>query len=169
VTRETSFWHSYTSFGVWPRDHYMPLQRFTMGHMPCLGKVVTVHSNAKVSRGSHGTMVPLAPCEPGWVNTPNSHSFEEGTLRTASLISKQVVPYRTHGGTCYPRVSTPTTRSLADLSMTNHITWRIPTISTIPNLAQTTASNLTTVTSHHDGWKTNTLNTPQVKLNIIKM
>jgi hypothetical protein len=24
----------YTSFGVWPSDHYMPLQRFTMGHMP---------------------------------------------------------------------------------------------------------------------------------------
>jgi hypothetical protein len=32
----------YTSFGVWPRDHYMPLQRFTMGHMPGLAKVVTV-------------------------------------------------------------------------------------------------------------------------------
>jgi hypothetical protein len=31
------------------------------------------------------------------------------------------------------------------------------------------ASNLTTVTSHHDGWKTSTLNTPYVKLNIIKI
>jgi hypothetical protein len=39
----------------------------------------------------------------------------------------------------------------------------------IPNLAQTTTSNLTMITSHHDGWKTSTLNTPQVKLNIIKM
>jgi hypothetical protein len=36
------FCHSYTSFGVWPRDHYMPLQRFTMGHMPGLAKVVAV-------------------------------------------------------------------------------------------------------------------------------
>jgi hypothetical protein len=53
--------------------------------------------------------------------------------------------------------------------MTNHITRRIPTVSTIPNLAQTTALNLTTVTSHHDGWKTNTLNTPQFKQNITKM
>jgi hypothetical protein len=53
--------------------------------------------------------------------------------------------------------------------MTNHITRRIPTVSTIPNLAQTTALNLTTVTSHHDGWKTNALNIPQLKLNIIKM
>jgi hypothetical protein len=53
--------------------------------------------------------------------------------------------------------------------MTNHITWQIPTVSIIPNLAQTTTSNLTTVTSHLDGWKTSTLNTPQVKLNVIKM
>jgi hypothetical protein len=34
------FCHSYTSFGVWPRDHYMPLQRFTMCRMPGLAKVV---------------------------------------------------------------------------------------------------------------------------------
>jgi hypothetical protein len=61
------------------------------------------------------------------------------------------------------------TRSLADSSMTNHITRQIPTISTIPNLAQTRASNPTKVTSHHDGWKTSALNIPQVKLNIIKM
>jgi hypothetical protein len=34
------FCHSYTSFGAWPRDHYMPLERFTMGHMSGLAKVV---------------------------------------------------------------------------------------------------------------------------------
>jgi hypothetical protein len=34
------FCHSYTSFGAWPRDHYMPLQRFTMGRMPNFAKVV---------------------------------------------------------------------------------------------------------------------------------
>jgi hypothetical protein len=33
------FCHSYTSFGVWPRDHYMQLQRFTMGRMLGLAKV----------------------------------------------------------------------------------------------------------------------------------
>jgi hypothetical protein len=48
-------------------------------------------------------------------------------------------------------------------------TVKVATFPTIPNLAQTIASNLTTVTSHHDRWKTNTLNTPQVKLNIINM
>jgi hypothetical protein len=37
-------------------------------------------------------MTPLTPCEPRRVTTPNSHSFEQGTLPTASLISKQAVP-----------------------------------------------------------------------------
>jgi hypothetical protein len=38
-------------------------------------------------------------------------------------------------------------------------TVKVATFLTIPNLAQTTASYLTTVTSHHDRWKTNTNNT----------
>jgi hypothetical protein len=36
---------------------------------------------------------------------------------------------------------------------------KVATFPTVPNLAQTTSSNLTTVTSHHDRWKTNTHNT----------
>jgi hypothetical protein len=91
-------------------------------------------------------------------NYANSHSFERGTLPTTPLISKQAVPYRTRGGTCCHGVSTPKTRSLAYSSMTNHITWRIPTISTIPTHAQITTSILTTVISYHDGWKTKTIN-----------
>jgi hypothetical protein len=93
------------------------------------------YSIAKVSQGSHGTTAPLAPCEPGRVTTPTSHSSDQGTLPTAPLIIKQVVPYWTRGDTCCPGVSTPMTRYLADLSMTNHITWQIPTIFAIPNLA----------------------------------
>jgi hypothetical protein len=42
------FCHSYTFFGVWPRDHYMLLQRFIMGHMPGLAKVV--HSTIALLR-----------------------------------------------------------------------------------------------------------------------
>jgi hypothetical protein len=114
------------------------------------------------------TTAPLAPYEPRRVTTPISHSSEQGTLPTASLISKQGIPYWTCGGTCCLGVSTPMTQSLADSSMTNHITWRILIVSTIPNLAQTTASILTMVTSHHDGWKTSTLNTPQVKVMVPK-
>jgi hypothetical protein len=37
---KSPFCHSYTSFGAWPTDHYMPLQRFTMGRMPSFAKVV---------------------------------------------------------------------------------------------------------------------------------
>jgi hypothetical protein len=69
-------------------------------------------------------MASLTPCEPGRVTTLNSHSFKQDTLPTASLISKQVISYRPHGGTCCPEVSTPMTRSLADSSMINHKSWR---------------------------------------------
>jgi hypothetical protein len=68
----------------------------------------------------HSIMASLAPCEPRRVTTSISHSLEQGTLPTTSLTSKEAVPYRTHGGTCYPGVSTPKTQSLADLSMTDH-------------------------------------------------
>jgi hypothetical protein len=32
----------------------------------------------------------------------NSYSTEQGTQPIAFLISKQVTPYQTHGGICYP-------------------------------------------------------------------
>jgi hypothetical protein len=64
----------------------------------------------------------------------NFHSSEQGTLPTTPLISKQVIPYRTRGGTYCHGVSTPKILSLADLSMTNHITRRNTTVCTIPIL-----------------------------------
>jgi hypothetical protein len=98
------------------------------------------------------------------------HTTEQDSEPTTSIISKQAIPYRTRGGTYCPGVSTPKTRSLADSRMTNHNNWQIHTVSTILTHAQTIASNLTTVTLHHNGWKTNTLNTQhKPKLNIIKM
>jgi hypothetical protein len=99
----------------------MPLQRFSMGHMPGLAKVVRgTIAMLRFHRVVHGTMAPLAPCEPKRVTTSIPHSSKQGTLPTASLISKQAVPYWICGGTCCPAVSTPKTRSLADLSFTNH-------------------------------------------------
>jgi hypothetical protein len=38
-------------------------------------------------------------------------------------------------------------------------TMKVATFPTVPNLAEIITSNLITVTSHHDRWKTNTLNT----------
>jgi hypothetical protein len=86
------------------------------------------------------------------------HTAEQDSQTTASLISRQAIAYWTCGDTCCPRVSTPKTQSLTDSSMTNDITWRNPTVSTIITHAQTTTSIVTTVASHHDGWKTKTLN-----------
>jgi hypothetical protein len=99
----------------------MSLQRFTICRMPRLAKVV--HCTIAMLRFPgevRSTTAPLEPCEPRRVTTPISHSSEQGTLPTASLISKQVVPYQTCGGTYCPEVYTLETRSLADLSMTNH-------------------------------------------------
>jgi hypothetical protein len=92
-------------------------------------------------------------------------SAEQDSQPRASLISRQAVPYWTHGGTYCPGVSTPKTQSLVDSRMKNHITWQNPTVSTIPTHAQTMTSILTTVTSHHDGWKTESLsnNTSQTQ------
>jgi hypothetical protein len=92
-----------------------------MGRMPGSAKVV--HGTIAMLRFPgvvRGTMAPLAPCQPRRVTMPISHSSKQGTLPTASLISKQVVPYRTRGGTCCPGLSTPKTQSLADSSMTIH-------------------------------------------------
>jgi hypothetical protein len=70
----------------------------------------------------------------GHIDRSHPHSTEHDTQPIAYLISKQAILYRTCGGTCYPRGSTPKIRSLPDSSMTNHITWRNPTVSTIPTL-----------------------------------
>jgi hypothetical protein len=99
----------------------MSLQCFTMGHIPGLAKVVCgTIAMLRFPGVVHGATAPLAPCEPRRVTTSISHSSEQDTLSTASLISKQAVPYRTRGGTCCPGVSTPKTQSLEDSSMTKH-------------------------------------------------
>jgi hypothetical protein len=62
------------------------------------------------------------------------HSTEHDTHPIAYLISKQVVSYRTRGDTYCLGVPTPKIRFLADSSMTSHIIWQNPTVSTIPTL-----------------------------------
>jgi hypothetical protein len=62
------------------------------------------------------------------------HLIEHDTQPIVFLISKQAIPYWSCGDTCCHGVSTPKIQSLADLSMTNHITRRISTVSTIPIL-----------------------------------
>jgi hypothetical protein len=121
------FCHSYTSYGVWPRDHYMMLQRFTTG--VCHGFLINdPASSAEVSciQWPFCTMW-FRQFTQNITKTDHKvrsypHSTEHDTHPIAYLISKQVIPYRTRDNTYCPGVSTPMTWSLADLSMTNHIT-----------------------------------------------
>jgi hypothetical protein len=95
------------------------------------------------------------------------HSPEHDTQPIVFLISRQAVPYRTHVGTCCPRVSTPEILSLVDSSMTSHITWRSPTVSTIPTLLK--PQHRSSPQSNHiltDGRPS--LTKTQAKLNITK-
>jgi hypothetical protein len=72
----------------------MPLQRFTMGRMPGLAKVVRdTIAMLRIPGVVRGTTAPLAPCEHRRVTIPISHSSKKGTPTIASLISKQVIPY----------------------------------------------------------------------------
>jgi hypothetical protein len=75
-------------------------------------------------------------------------------LPIAFLISKQAVPYQTHGGTCCPRGSTPKIWSLADSSITCH-----DGINHLHHSNRCSNHNIDphTVTSYLDGWKTTTL------------
>jgi hypothetical protein len=151
----------YISIGVWPRDHYLPLQRLTPDHLsyfvigfPLLG--ITLYPQA-----------PLAPCGLVGIAIPVPH-FRQDKLTRAFLISQQAVPYRTRGGTCSPGGSTPETRSLADSSMTSHITWRNPTVSTSSTLLK--AQHRSSPWSSHISTdvRPNTLTKTQAKLNITK-
>jgi hypothetical protein len=95
------------------------------------------------------------------------HSTEHDTHPIAYLSSKQAIPYQTHGGICCPGVSTPKIWSLVDSSMTNHITWRNPTVSTIPSLLK--PQHRSSPRSNHistDGRPS--LTKTQAKLNITK-
>jgi NADH:ubiquinone oxidoreductase subunit B-like Fe-S oxidoreductase len=59
------FFHSYTTFGVWPKDHYMPLQRFIVGCMPDLAKVVRgTIAMLRFPGVVRSTTTPFAPCGP---------------------------------------------------------------------------------------------------------
>jgi hypothetical protein len=119
---------------------------------------------------------PLAPCDVGSSQSMSQrliivwcypHSTEYNTQPIVFLISKQDIPYRTHGGTCCPRVSTPKIWSLVDSSMTNNITWQNPTVSTIPTLLK--PQHRSSPRSNHistDGRPS--LTKTQAKLNITK-
>jgi hypothetical protein len=111
----------------------MPLRRLTPDRMSCFPigfplfgtteypQVPFANANVSPSWVQQDTfMVPLAPCGLVGIAIPVP-CFRQDILTRAFLISQQAVPYRTRGGTCCPEVSTPKSQSLADSSMTRHI------------------------------------------------
>jgi hypothetical protein len=125
------FCHSYTYFGVWPRDHYMLLQRSTIGVCHDLLWFSDKWSPLAMLRFSTQS----DPFCTMWFmqftknvtktdhkEGSHPHSTKHDTQPIAYLISKQLISYRIYGDTCCPRRSTPKIQSLADLSITNHIT-----------------------------------------------
>jgi hypothetical protein len=103
----------------------------------------------------------------GHTDMRHPHSTEHDIQPIAYLISKQAVPYWTRGATCCPGVPTPKIWFLADSSMTSHITWWNPTVSTIPALLK--PQHRSSPRSNHistDG--STSLTKTQAKLNIKK-
>jgi hypothetical protein len=84
----------------------------------------------------------------------NLHSTEQDTTPIVFLISWQVVPYRTCGGTCCPMGSTPKIQSLADSSTSCH-----DGINHLHHFDHCSNHSIDphTVNLHLDGWKTTTL------------
>jgi hypothetical protein len=95
------------------------------------------------------------------------HSTEHGTQPIVFLISKQVISYRTCDGTCCPGVSTPNYWSIAHSSITNHITWQNPTVSTILTLLKLQQRS-TPRSNHITSDRRPSLTKTQAKLNITK-
>jgi hypothetical protein len=101
------FCHSYTSFGAWPRDHYMLLQRSTTGVHQALLRIPS-----KGPLLHHVVQVDHKVCHIyDTKDDAHPHSTEQDTEPIAFVISRQVIPYQTCGGTCCPGVSTPQIRS----------------------------------------------------------
>jgi hypothetical protein len=80
-----------------------------------------------------------------------AHSTKQDTQPIAFLISRQVIPYRTCGGTYCPMGSTPKIQWLADSSTTCH--------DSINHLHHCSNHNIDphTANSHLEEWKTTTL------------
>jgi hypothetical protein len=60
MVKEPPLCHWYTSFGVWPRDHYMSLQRSTPVSLSSIPKVFSQRVPSSSARVS-SQRIPLAP------------------------------------------------------------------------------------------------------------
>jgi hypothetical protein len=146
----------------------MPLQSSTIGVCHALlrfSEQMVLACSAKISRTNVSSCTMWFRRFTKYVTKYDfiPHSNEQDTLPIAFLITRQVVPYQTRGGTYYPGGSTPKIRSLADSSTTCH-----NSINHLHHSNRCLNHNIDPhmANSHFDGWKTTTLS--QAKLNITK-
>jgi hypothetical protein len=152
----------------------MSLQRSTIGVCHALlrfPKQTVPACSAKVSHTNVPSCTMRERCFTKYVTKYDviSHPTEQDTLPVVFLISRQVILYRTCGGTCCPRVCTPMIQSLADLSTTchdginylhhsnhcsNHNIDPHTVNSHLNRWETTTLSQRHNPTPHHKGWKT---------------
>jgi hypothetical protein len=117
VTRKPHFSHSLHFLWCMAQRSLHTVTKVYYRSMSCFAMVT--HTGPTCS-------VKISPTGPSfimwaWANHHAiSHSSEQDTQPIVFLFSKQAAPYRTRGGTCFPGLSTPKIRSLADSSTTCH-------------------------------------------------
>jgi hypothetical protein len=96
------------SLHVITKVYYMSMSRFAIVS-PLNATLAVLRFPHQMSPSKYVTKYDIDP-----------HSTEQDTLPIVFLISKQVTPYQTRGGTCYRKVSAPKIQSLVDSSTTRH-------------------------------------------------
>jgi hypothetical protein len=129
VTRETSFLPSLHFLWCMAQRLLHVLTKFYYRSMPCFAsnspaKGPTCSAKDSLAKGPSYTMrlrqITKYVAKSVTKYDANPHSTMQDTPSIVFLISKQVIPFRTCGGTCCPRVSTHKIRSSADSSTTCH-------------------------------------------------
>jgi hypothetical protein len=123
VTRKPPLCHWHTSFGVWPRYHHMPLQRFTLVSMSNLAKVSERMIPLASSQGFLGTWPLLHHAILRWTHGHSPLNWTRHFPKVL-LISQQVVSYHTCDGTCLSEVVAPRTSLYLIQARTIHNPWR---------------------------------------------
>jgi hypothetical protein len=124
---------------VWPRDHYMPLQRFTLGSMTCLAKVLL--------RGPSCTMWFTGIAVPIAAPPSKAHSLKQSEL-VSKLFHTRHLWHRLFWGV------TPKNWSLANSSKNHPQTMKVATFPTVSWPCSNTDIYQLWVHSHRTGWKT---------------
>jgi hypothetical protein len=121
VTREPPCCHVYTYFGVWPRNDYMLLQRFTQGSMSNHAKDSPQRAPLALLKFPHKGSLLHQPAPRYPPCAPSLHHQARQSPEVPQ-ISEHVVAYQTRDDTCYPgwSLQEPTLSWFEQELSTNH-------------------------------------------------